>query len=147
MKVFLGIGNKFRQDDSFGLELLEELQKDLKNQENCEFINCGLAPISYLGKIPSNPNTLFLLDAIKIPELKPGETILKEISELKEGEKPVSTHRLPLTIIKNKVKPKETYLAGMKPVKMGYNTDISSEAQKAKKHLKEEIIELISTRP
>lgn len=141
MKVVLGVGNELRQDDSLGLKTVQELKEELEDEDELLILECGLAPISFLGKIPDNPEELYIVDAVKTPSLDPGETIFKEIKKLEEGEKPVSTHRLPLSIIQSKVDPGKTYLAGAKPVKVGYGEEISSQMKKAKKEIKKKMLE------
>ncbi len=140
MYVFLGVGNELRQDDSFGLRLLSKLESRLGDREDCKFIECGPAPISYLGRVPKEPEVLFILDAVDLPGLKPGEVLFKDVSDLRVGEGDLSTHRLPLTMLKGMVNPSETYLVGMKPIKMGYGEGVSPELDRAQEEAEKKIL-------
>lgn len=140
MKLILGIGNELKQDDSLGIKVVKEIKKDLEDVKDLKIIECGLAPISLLGKMPENPDELYIVDAVKIPGLEQGEVIFKEFNRLKEGEKPISTHRLPVSMIKTKLNPGRTYLVGAVPIKMGYGENMSKEIILAKREIKKKLI-------
>jgi len=144
MKLVLGIGNELKQDDSLGVRIARELKEELGDREDLRIIECGLAPISLLGKMPDEPDELYIVDAVKIPGLDRGEVIFKEVSELREGEKPVSTHRLPISMIKTKLDPDKTYLVGAVPIEMGYGEDLSTEILKAKEKIKTKLIQKLN---
>ncbi|MFW5902955.1 MAG: hydrogenase maturation protease [archaeon] len=141
MKLILGIGNELKQDDSLGVRVARELKEELGDRKDLKIIECGLAPISLLGKMPVEPEELYIVDAVKIPGLNPGETIFKQVNKLKESEKPISTHRLPISMIKTKLNPSKTYLAGVVPIKISYGEEMSPEILKAKEEIKEKIIQ------
>lgn len=138
MKVFLGIGNGLRQDDGFGVHVVRELEGVFGERENCMFIECGVAPVSLLGKVPNEPEELFLIDALRKDNLEPGESILIEVEDFKD-KKPISTHRLPFSVIQDSLNPNHTYLAGAKPVEMGFGESLSEESLKAKEDLIDKI--------
>ncbi len=143
MKVVLGIGNELREDDSLGVKIARELENRFKDMNNVKLIECGSAPVSFIGKIPEEPEELYIVDALKVPCLSPGEILFKELDELKETEKPISTHRLPISIIQKKINPDKTYLVGAKPIKMGYGGGLSSEIKDAKEKLKKKLLKEI----
>jgi len=144
MKLVLGIGNELKQDDSLGVKIARELKEELEDRRDVKIIECGLAPISLFGKMPQEPDELYIVDAVKIPGLDRGETIFKQVNELKEGEKPISTHRLPISMIKTKLDPGKTYLVGAVPIKMGYGEDLSHEILKAKEKIKTKLVQKLS---
>lgn len=138
MKVFLGIGNGLRQDDGFGVHVVRELERELSDRDDCIFIECGVAPVSFLGKVPEEPEELFLVDVLRKKDLEPGECILMEVEKFKSKE-PVSTHRLPFSVIQDSLNPGKTYLAGTKPVENGFGETMSREATEAKDKLVKKI--------
>lgn len=142
MNVFLGIGNLLRQDDGLGIHVVRDLKEELGGRKDCVFFECGVAPVSLLGKIPKEPEVLFILDALRAKDTNPGECILIEVEEFKD-KKPISTHRLPLRVIDDCLNPSKTYLGGAVPVEMGFGTDLSSEAQEAEDKLVNRIVDFV----
>ncbi len=138
MIVFLGIGNELRRDDSFGLELLKDLEKILKGKK-FKFVSCGTVPFSYLSKLPKSPKALFILDTVINEELSPGSLIIKELKQESELSGFVSSHKLPFSLLFKFVNPERTFLVGFVPKDFGYGTGLSSEACEAKKRAVKEI--------
>ncbi len=96
-----GIGNNIRGDDAFGILVVENLKKNIKDKKIL-LLNCGEIPENYGSKIIDfKPDLVVFIDAVDFKG-KVGEYIIAD-PEGTIGET-VSTHNLPLKIFVNFIK-------------------------------------------
>ncbi|OQX82575.1 MAG: hypothetical protein B6D53_04285 [Candidatus Omnitrophica bacterium 4484_49] len=75
--LFVGIGNRFKGDDGFGVVLTQRLNNYKK--ENLFFIQCEEVPENYLIKIVElQPDVIVFVDTIYEKDLSPGKILLLE---------------------------------------------------------------------
>jgi len=129
--LFLGIGNKLKGDDGFGIILVEKLE-DFKN-DDLFFLKCHEVPENYLGKILElGPAVIVFLDTIYKQDLPPGAILLLEEFNPSFS---ISTHAGSLKTIIDflnlqglKFKP---YLLGVIPKQVDMEEKISPEVERA----------------
>ena len=86
--LIVGVGNILKGDDGVGVALL----KRLEGLVDAQFLECGIAPENYLGKITHiAPKTLIVIDAVDLGEI-PGTMRIVRPAGLAEGGP--STHSL-----------------------------------------------------
>ncbi len=63
--AFMGIGNEFKADDSFGPLVVERLSASLPRSENILILNAGTAPENFSGTLRRfNPDLVVMIDAV-----------------------------------------------------------------------------------
>jgi hydrogenase 3 maturation protease len=99
--AFLGVGNPLRADDSVGLFLVDEIQKQLEaaSTKQLRFYLGESAPENFSGAIREfAPDVLFIFDAAEF-DAEPGQFRLIECEDI--GGASFCTHMLPLHILAN----------------------------------------------
>jgi len=99
--VFVGLGNKYRQDDSAGLVLLS-LLKETDYFKKANFINSGTNPENYLEQILMyGPELVVFIDAARFGGF-PGEVKFIEQDQLNSVS--ISTHAFSIKMIEDFIK-------------------------------------------
>ena len=142
--VLACIGSPLRMDDQAGLLVCDKLvERGVTNTVRCEY---GLE--NCLGEISSlKPDTLIVVDAVYSNKLSPGDVVLLNSEAVEAGEyglEPVSTHNIPfkisLSLLKETVGLKNTYLLGIMVKNIDLGTEVSEEVRKAVDYVVELIV-------
>ena len=129
--LILGIGNKMKADDGFGVILSERLRN--LESDNLRVIHCEEVPENFLDKIVAyNPDIIILLDTVYKRNSLPGEIIT-----LRDFKSPisVSTHSGSLKIFLDVLKMRglsfKTFLLGVVPKNVNMGGAVSPEVREA----------------
>ena len=126
--LFLGIGNRDRQDDGIGPVLIDLLMtKGFPN-----VVDAGAVPENYTGRIIEySPLTLIIFDALNFGG-KPGDWNIFRPDELEE--EGFSTHTASLSVLCkyiNQSIPVSIYILGIQPGSIGEGNGLSAELEQA----------------
>jgi hydrogenase 3 maturation protease len=129
--LFLGIGNKFKGDDGFGIILTEKLNNF--KSKNLFFLQCQEVPENYIGKILElRPDIIVFVDTIYSPDSPPGEIILLEEFNPSFS---ISTHAGSLKTIIDFLRLEglefKSYLLGVVPEQINMGDEISPQVERA----------------
>jgi hydrogenase maturation protease len=80
--LILGLGNDILTDDGIGPKLVNNLQKELSN-EDFDFLNVCVGGLELLDHM-QDYDTVFILDAIKTQTGKPGDVYFLSTKDFKE---------------------------------------------------------------
>ena len=80
--LILGLGNDILTDDGIGPKLVNDLQKELAN-EDFDFLNVCVGGLELLDHMQGY-DTVFILDAIKTENGKPGDVYFLSTKDFKE---------------------------------------------------------------
>jgi len=92
----VGLGNTLRRDDGIGIKVLEALL-NFHRKSGVDYLDFGVTSIDLLNKI-KDYDTVLLIDGINAGDLRPGELVIFELSDMGHSvnEATVSTHELGL---------------------------------------------------
>ncbi len=125
------VGSPLRQDDRAGLELCGELMERGLHAVVCEY---GLE--NCIGElINSNARGVAIVDAVIVPDARPGDIVLiNDLNEL-NSEFLATTHNVPLTaiikILRSQGVALETVVLGIQVKEMGLGLETSPEVRRA----------------
>ena len=127
--LIVGIGNTLKGDDGVGIVLLQLL----KDKVDAVFMDCGIAPENYLGKmVEINPQIIIVIDAVELHEI-PGTMQIIEASELVEGG--LSTHSLSpglfIDYLQNMLSTVRVFILAVQPKKCSFGEGLSTEVSEA----------------
>jgi hydrogenase 3 maturation protease len=125
--IVVGMGNKLRADDGFGIEVVRKLSRKFK--KNVLLVDAGDVPENFLEKIVNfNPSKIFIIDSMKF-EGKIGEIKIFNPDEI--DFKSFSTHKNSLFVdyLKKSLKC-EIKLIGIKPKTTEFGKKMSAEIKK-----------------
>ncbi|MCK4635230.1 MAG: hydrogenase 3 maturation endopeptidase HyCI [Candidatus Aenigmarchaeota archaeon] len=126
MILILGVGNEMRGDDAFGPLVVEKL-REISNQ-NSITIWSGDTPENFIGKIKERVEKLIIMDTAYLGK-EPGTVELLEPERITK--QAVSTHKIPLSLIIDQLKPEKTYFIAAQPKAVEFGTEPSKEILKA----------------
>jgi len=123
--LIVGIGNTMKGDDGVGITLLHRL----KDKIDAIFMDCGIAPENYLGKmVEINPQIIIIIDAVDLHK-SPGTMQIIEASKLAEGG--LSTHSLSpelfIDYLKTRLEGLRVFVLGIQPKNCGFGEKLSTE--------------------
>lgn len=124
--LFVGVGNIMRQDDGAGVYLVKRLKR-VSREPNAAFLNVGISPENYLGKICNmKPDTIIFFDIAQFNE-KPGRMKIFKPKQLKQSD--ISTHGvsigLSIKYLKNELGTDNIFIVGIQPEKIDVGTELS----------------------
>lgn len=129
MILVLGVGNEMRGDDAFGPLVIKELEK-----MNLDVtLWAGEAPENFVGKIKEPVEKLIILDTAQLGK-EPGTIEMIDPVRIKGH---VSTHKLPLSLLINQLKPQKTYFIAAQPKSTEFGAKPSKEILEAVEKAKE----------
>jgi len=133
--LIIGVGNTLKGDDGAGIALLNRL----KGKVDAEFLDCGIAPENFLGKIADlNPRILIVIDAVDFHEA-PGTMNIVKAEEFSEGG--LSTHSLSpglfIHYLETRLKDLRVLVLGIQPGSCTLGEALSSEIIEAMDHFTE----------
>lgn len=141
--VICGIGNRMRGDDAVGPMVIDELKKTLEDN-NILLLDCEHFPESFIKRILDFvPERIILVDTADFGE-KPG--VFRKIDTHSIKKQPLSTHRLPLTLLVNYLRSKINFklvFLGIQPKQTGFDKPVSGECKRAVKRISKEITEMV----
>jgi len=119
----VGIGNRLRNDDGVGPEIIKRLNKPLPS---LFLFDVGEVPENYLGKIvKQKPDTIVLIDAVSLGA-SPGTIKIIEKDDIRDES--LSTHNVSLNLVVKYLQ-KETsadvFLLGVQPKTTEFGKEIS----------------------
>lgn len=140
MILVLGVGNKLMGDDAFGPLVVEKLHEKIENN-NSIILWAGEAPENFVGKIKEPVEKLIILDTAFLDK-EPGTVELINPDKIKKGS--LSTHKIPLSLIIEQLKPEKTFFIAAQPKTVEFGTKPSKEIIRATKKAVEIVEELIN---
>lgn len=132
--VVVGIGNRIRTDDGFGVHALGRLECDPRVPAGVTFIDGGTHGLDLLGYV-CDSTRLLLLDAIDVGE-PPGTLIRMANEQLRGLPCAASVHQLGLadllaTLPLVSKAPRETVLLGVQPLSTDWGTELTAAVEAA----------------
>jgi len=140
MILILGVGNEMRGDDAFGPLVVKMLRKEISDQKSVT-IWFGDTPENYITKIREPVDTLIVIDTAFIGK-KSGTVELLDPDRITGH---VSTHKLPLSLLINHLKPAKTWFIAAQPQNLEFGANPSKEILEAVKRAKKMALEIIKT--
>lgn len=133
----LGIGSRFWGDDNAGIDVAEELKKQVKAKNFRVFLG-ETAPENLTGQIKKfKPSHLVIIDAV-FGRLEPGQFCLIDIKQT--GGESFSTHRLPLKIVCDYLTgciDCQITVIGLQPKQLEFGSGLSKEVKASVKKITE----------
>jgi hydrogenase 3 maturation protease len=135
MMLILGVGNELRGDDAFGPLAVRELKKSgiLANFWS------GETPENFITSVREPVETLVILDTAELGK-EPGTVELVDPDRINESL--TSTHKLPLSLLIDHLKPGKTFFIAAQPKTLEFGARPSKEILKAVKKAKEIVLSL-----
>jgi len=133
-----GVGNRYRQDDAFGLLVLDALKSDLSHYHLFE-LSLGVFDLEHI--FTSNPNLdlAIFIDAAASKKLAPGTALIFSPNDIlpQKTDFTTTTHGISiidiillLNSMKRSIMPKKIILIGLVVPNIGYGEILSPIAQK-----------------
>ena len=138
MMLVLGVGNMLMGDDAFGPLVVEKL-REISNQNSISLWS-GDTPENYIGKIRERPEKLIIMDTAYMGK-EPGTVELLEPERITK--RATSTHKIPLSLIIDQLKPEKTYFIAAQPKAVEFGTEPSKEILEAVEKAKEMVLKII----
>jgi hydrogenase maturation protease len=132
--VVVGIGNRIRTDDGFGVHALERLARDPRVLPGVTLIDGGTHGIELLSYV-SDSTHLLLLDAIDVGE-PPGTILRMANGQLRGLPCAASVHQVGLadllaTLPLISTAPREIVLLGVQPLSTDWGTELTAPVEEA----------------
>ncbi len=134
MMLILGVGNELRGDDAFGPLVVEKLRGCTRAT-----LWSGDTPENFIGKIKEKVETLIIMDTTYLGK-EPGAIEILDPDRIKKGG---NTHKIPLSLIIDQLKPEKTYFIAAQPKAVEFGDEPSKEIIKAVEKAKEMVLEII----
>ncbi len=139
----VGIGNRIRTDDGFGVHALERIQHDARVPAGVTFIDGGTHGIELLSYV-SDSTHLLLLDAIDVGE-PPGTLIRMVNTQLRGLPCAASVHQVGLadllaTLPLVSTAPREIVLLGVQPLSTDWGTELTAPVEAVLDRIVEEAV-------
>ena len=115
--LIVGVGNPLKKDDNIGNLVARELSKKY------ETVIAETTPEAFINKMKEYDVVVFI-DAIDFNS-EPGK--VKAFSLEQVIDKSLSTHSVPLQLIKSLLGEKEVIVVGIQPKEVGYGEELSKE--------------------
>jgi len=136
--AIFGVGNRYRQDDAFGLSVLDALKSDYSQYHLFE-LSLGVFDLEHI--FTSNPNLdlAIFIDAAASKKLAPGTALIFSPNDIlpKKTDFTTTTHGISiidiillLNSLKKSIMPKKIILIGLVVPNIGYGEELSPIAQK-----------------
>jgi len=137
MILVLGVGNELRGDDAFGPLVIQSLREEIP--EGKAMLWFGESPENFIGSIKERPDKLIILDTAQM-DREPGTVELVDPAAIVSQP---STHKLPLSLLIDQLRPGETIFIAAQPKETGFNSEPSREILKAVKKAEKMILSII----
>jgi len=129
--AFVGLGNRDRGDDAFGLRFVDDLEhldpgRFLSEEDGLESVILQLVNDKEVRKV-------IFIDSCDLGS-RPGDSALLRLDSIDET---ISTHKIPLSMLMALLQNvgKETWLFGVQPKSLEFGSDMSSEAKRSLEQL------------
>jgi hydrogenase 3 maturation protease len=129
--AFVGLGNRDRGDDAFGLRFIDDLEqldpgRFLSEEDGLESVILQLVSDKEIRRV-------IFVDSCDLGS-RPGSSALLRLDSIDET---ISTHKIPLSMLMALLENtgKETWLFGVQPKSLEFGSDMSSEAKRSLEQL------------
>ncbi|MHA1973856.1 MAG: hydrogenase maturation protease [Candidatus Hodarchaeales archaeon] len=142
-KIVFGIGNRYRQDDGIGLDILERIQKN--SQISAEIdrfmeLNLGVFDIETTLKKYNNIELAIIIDAASSKKYEEGTILLLELDDVMDEKTAFTTTTHGITVVdvlrmikqlQPEILPLKIILIGIIVPSIGYGQELSLPAQES----------------
>jgi len=136
--AIFGVGNRYRQDDAFGLVVLDTLKSDFSQYHLFE-LNLGVFDLEHIFTSHPNLDLAIFIDAAASKKLKSGTVLIFSPNDVlpQATDFTTTTHGISiidivllLNSVKRNIMPKKIILIGLVVPNIGYGENLSPIAQK-----------------
>lgn len=129
--TFVGLGNRDRGDDAFGLRFIDDLRQIAPKRFLSE--EDGLESIILQVMTDADVEKIIFVDSCDFGA-EPGSCSLLRLESIDET---ISTHKIPLSMLMGLLQyaDKDTFLLGVQPESLEFNDDLSEKIEKVLKKL------------